>query len=63
MTDFNWDDIASPFTTSGIKSWPVHGRPGFSWFIAHEGKPYYFTTKQQALLFIENAKSTNQEVL
>jgi hypothetical protein len=52
MTDFNWDDIASPFTTSGIKVWPVHGRPGFSWFIAHEGKPYYFRTKTEALHFI-----------
>jgi hypothetical protein len=52
MTDFNLDDIASPFTTSGIKAWPVHGRPGFSWFIAHEGKPYYFRTKTEALHFI-----------
>jgi hypothetical protein len=55
MTDFDWDDIASPFTTSGIKAWPVHGRPGFSWFIAHDGKPYYFRTKAEALRFIAMA--------
>ena len=63
MTLSNWDDIASPFTKEGIKVWPVHSRADFSWFVAHEGKPHYFTTKQQALLFIENAKSTNPEVL
>jgi hypothetical protein len=52
MTDFDWDDIASPFTTSGIKVWPCHSRPGFSWFIAHDGKPYYFRSKSEALHFI-----------
>jgi len=55
MTDFNLDDIASPFTTSGIKVWPVHSRPGFSWFIAHEGKPHYFVSKSEALRFITMA--------
>jgi len=55
MTDFDWDDIASPFTTSGIKVWPVHGRPGFSWFVAHEGKPHYFVSKSEALRFITMA--------
>jgi hypothetical protein len=55
MTDFDLDDIASPFTASGIKVWPVHSRPGFSWFIAHEGKPYYFRTKTEALRFIAMA--------
>jgi len=58
MTDFNWDDIASPFTTSGIKVWPVHSRPGFSWFIAHGGKPYYFRTKTEALRFITMVTSS-----
>jgi hypothetical protein len=52
------DDIASPFTTSGIKAWPVHGRPGFSWFIAHEGKPYYFRSKSEALHFIATVTSS-----
>jgi hypothetical protein len=55
MTDFDLDDIASPFTASGIKVWPVHSRPGFSWFIAHEGKPYYFRAKTEALRFIAMA--------
>jgi hypothetical protein len=52
MTLFDLNDIASPFTTSGIKVWPVHSRPGFSWFIAHDGKPYYFRSKSEALRFI-----------
>jgi hypothetical protein len=55
MTDFDLSDIASPFTTSGIKAWPVHSRPGFSWFIAHEGKPHYFVSKAEALQFIAMA--------
>jgi hypothetical protein len=63
MTLFDLNDIASPFTTGGIKVWPCVNRPGFQWFIAYQGKPFYFTTKQQALLFIENAKSTNPDVL
>jgi hypothetical protein len=58
MTDFNWDDIASPFTTSGIKAWPVHSRPGFSWFIAYEGKPHYFVSKAEALQFIAMVTSS-----
>jgi len=58
MTDFDWDDIASPFTTSGIKVWPVHSRPGFSWFAAHEGKPFYFRSKSEALHFIATVTSS-----
>jgi hypothetical protein len=58
MTDFDWDDIASPFTTSGIKVWPVHSRPGFSWFIAHGGFRYYFCTKTEALHFIATVTSS-----
>ena len=52
MTLFDWGDIASPFTKESIKVWPVHSRPDFSWFIAHEGKPYYFRSKFEALHFI-----------
>ena len=52
MTLFDWGDIASPFTKEDIKVWPVHSRPDFSWFIAYEGKPHYFLTKDEALRFI-----------
>ena len=55
MTLFDWGDIASPFTKEGIKVWPVHGRPGFQWCIAYEGKPHYFLTKDEALRFIAAA--------
>jgi hypothetical protein len=40
-----------------IKLWPVHSRPGFSWFIAYEGRPYYFKSKNEALLFAKDAQS------
>ena len=55
MTLSNWDDIASPFTKEGIKVWPVHSRADFSWFVAHEGKPHYFRSKDEALRFIAAA--------
>lgn len=58
MTDFNWGDIASPFTKEGIKVWPVHSRADFSWFIAYEGKPYYFRTKAEALRFVAMASGS-----
>ena len=52
MTLFDWGDMASPFTVDGIKVWPVHSRADFSWFAAHEGKPHYFRSKDEALRFI-----------
>lgn len=51
------DDLPAPFNTGSIKVWPVHSRPDFQWFIAYEGKPYYFKTKQEALLFARDAQS------
>lgn len=52
-----FDDLPCPFMVGAIKLWPVHSRPGFQWFIAHEGKPYYFKTKNEALLFVKDAQS------
>jgi len=52
-----FDDLPAPFHSGAIKIWPVHSRPDFSWFIAYEGKPYYFKTKQEALLFARDAQS------
>jgi hypothetical protein len=45
---FPMDDLASPFRIGAIKIWPVHSRPDFSWFIAYDGKPFYFKTKGEA---------------
>jgi YHS domain-containing protein len=51
------DDLPAPFRSGTIKVWPVHSKPEFQWFIAYEGKPYYFKTKQEALLFARDAQS------
>ena len=40
-----------------IKIWPVHSREDYSFFIAHDGKPYYFRTYNEALLFAKDAQA------
>lgn len=52
-----WDDLPMPFMVGAIKLWPVHSRPGYQWFIAYEGKPYYFRTKNEALLFAKDRQA------
>lgn len=52
-----WEDLPEPFMVGAIKLWPAHSRPGFSWFIAYEGKPYYFRSKNEALLFARDRQS------
>jgi hypothetical protein len=52
-----WDDLPSPFMVGVIKVWPVHSRPDFSWFVAYEGKPFYFKTKSSAMLFARDKQS------
>lgn len=42
-----------------IKVWPAHSRPGFSWFIAYESKPYYFHSKNEAVLFARDRQSVD----
>ncbi len=54
-----FDDLPSPFMIGTIKLWPAHSRPGFPWFIAHNGKPYYFRSKEQAVLFAKDVQSGN----
>jgi hypothetical protein len=51
------DDLPMPFMAGAIKLWPVHSRPGYQWFIAYGGKPYYFRTKSEALLFARDQQS------
>ena len=51
------DDLPAPFMAGAIKIWPVHSRPDYQWFIAHEGKPYYFRSKNEALLFARDRQS------
>jgi hypothetical protein len=50
-------DFAQPFMAGSIKVWPCASRPGFQWFIAHEGKPFYFRSKNEAILFARDRQS------
>lgn len=52
-----WDDLPVPFMVGAIKIWPAHSRPGYQWFIAHEGKPHYFRSKAEAMLFARDRQS------
>ncbi len=52
-----FDDLPAPFMVGAIKVWPCASRPGFSWFIAHEGKPFYFRTKDNAVLFARDRQA------
>jgi hypothetical protein len=52
-----FDDLPSPFMVGGIKVWPVHSRAEFSWFVAYEGKPFYFKTKNSAILFARDKQA------
>ena len=45
---FPMDDLASPFRIGAIKIWPCLSKPEFRWFIAYDGKPFYFKTKGEA---------------
>jgi hypothetical protein len=51
------DGFAEPFMVGAIKVWPCASRPGFPWFIAHEGRPYYFRSKNAAILFAKDRQA------
>ena len=42
-----------------VKLWPVHSRPEYKWFIAHDGKPFYFRSKKEAELFAQVVQCGN----
>jgi len=50
-------DLPAPFMVGGLKVWPCASRPGFQWFIAHEGRPLYFKSRAEAVLFAKDAQS------
>jgi hypothetical protein len=52
-----WEDLPMPFMVGAIKIWPCMSRPGFTHFIAYEGKPYYFRAKNEAILFARDRQS------
>jgi len=49
--------LVSPFMVAEVKVWPCASRPGFQWFIAYEGRPYYFKSRAEAILFAKDAQS------
>jgi len=44
-------ELPHPVMDGEIKIWPAHSQPGMRWFIAYEGKPYWFKTLGAAQLF------------
>ncbi len=52
-----FEDLPWPFMVGDIKIWPAHSRPGMRWFIAHEGKPYWFRGKNEAVLFAKDKQA------
>jgi len=50
-------DLPPPFYIGSIKVWPASSRPGFQWFIAYEGKPYWFKSRNNAILFAKDRSS------
>ena len=59
-----FNDLPRPFEVGAIKIWPVHSRPEFSWFVAYAGKPFYFKTKNNAILFaMDKQEMENSENL
>lgn len=51
------DDLPAPFNVGAIKIWPCASRPGFAHFIAYEGKPFYFRSRAEAMLFAKDRQS------
>jgi hypothetical protein len=49
-----FDDLPAPFNIGPVKIWPCASRPGFQHFIAWEGRPYYFRSRNDAILFAKD---------
>lgn len=52
-------DLPQPFMVGSIKVWPCASRPGFQHFIAYEGRPYWFKSRNEAVLFARDKQSMN----
>jgi len=52
-----FDDLPCPFMVGAIKVWPCASKPGFAHFLAFEGKPYYFRSKNAAILFARDRQA------
>jgi hypothetical protein len=58
-----WNDLPMPRMAGSLKIWPVHSRPEYRFFIAYEGKPYYFRTYNEALLFARDKQAIDDPEL
>jgi hypothetical protein len=56
-----FDDLPAPFMVDSVKVWPCASRPGYQWFIAHGGKPFYFRSKQEAMIFAKTVQGCAEE--
>ena len=48
-----WNDLPMSRMVGNIKIWPVHSRPEYRWFVAYDGKPHYFRSWNEAVLFVK----------
>lgn len=58
---FGFNSLPAPFMVQSIKVWPCASRPGFQWFIAYDGQPFYFRSRSEAILFAKDRQSIVDE--
>lgn len=51
------DGFVEPFMVGNVKVWPCASRPGFQWFIAFDGQPFYFRSRNEAILFARDRQA------
>jgi hypothetical protein len=56
-----FNDLPRPFMVGDIKIWPVHSRAEFSHFIAYQGTPHYFRSRNDAILFAKDKQAITDE--
>ena len=56
-----FDDLPCPFMVGSMKVWPCASRPGFAHFAAWNGKPFYFRSKNEAILFARDKQAMEDE--
>lgn len=53
-------NLPRPRVVNGIKIWPASFHGDDKWFIAYDGKPYYFRNYGTAITWIKN-NTTSQD--
>ena len=52
-----WNDLPMPRMVGALKIWPVHSRPEYKWFVTYDGKPHYFRSWNEAVLFVKDKQA------